>query len=432
MNSYLIDDIVSLNPWLTNRQEPILELEHYIPRMQTEFLLDTEWDQYCLVLVGPRRAGKTTLGLFLSNAVIQQQRYQQLLYLSCDFASIREHFKSPTLIVNLIKYFKLNRPVIFIDEVQRLENPGLLLKALFDLNLQIKLIASGSSQLEIKSKVQEYLTGREIEAVILPLSAGELPDLTIDSERVIFGSYPQVILTQKKAMVLSQLYKRYINKDIVEILQLSKPAVMMQLMTLIAHSSGQLVNYQQLATDCKVSIPTVQNYLNILEQTYVIQKLTPFVGNKRTEITSNPVYYFIDNGFRNQALRDFQNLETRMDCGLLIESFVLQELLKYRVQKFYDFSIHYWRTKSGAEVDFVLYKNENHFLPIEVKYRSLSKSALPRGYHSFLQAYQPKLAVMITKDWYDQQEISGCQIFFIPFKQLHLLFEIIDKTLINE
>jgi uncharacterized protein len=78
----------------------------------------------------------------------------------------------------------------------------------------------------------------------------------------------------------------------------------LKLLTLLAHISGQLVNYNQLATDCRVSIPTIQSYWNILEKTFIIKKITPFVGNKRKEIVSNPIYYFSDNGFRNQALRN--------------------------------------------------------------------------------------------------------------------------------
>jgi predicted AAA+ superfamily ATPase len=96
-------------------------------------------------------------------------------------------------------------------------------------------------------------------------------------------------------------------------------------------------------------------YLSVLENTYTIAKVTPFVGNKRKEIISNPMYYFIDNGFRNYSLSNLStSFDTRHDLGLLIQNAVFQELFKFKVQHFYDFNIHFWRTQNGAEVDFIL------------------------------------------------------------------------------
>lgn len=146
----------------------------YIPRLQTEKLLLPEWDSLWLVLVGPRQAGKTTLAKYLSQKLVEQKRFQSLLYLNCDLLEIRQWLTSPLFIKEAMDEFHLEKPIILIDEVQRLENPGLLLKACADLKLNIKMIAAGSSQLEVKSKVQEYLTGRHLEALILPLSYEEI------------------------------------------------------------------------------------------------------------------------------------------------------------------------------------------------------------------------------------------------------------------
>ena len=145
----------------------------------------------------------------------------------------------------------------------RLENPGLLLKACADLKLNIKMIATGSSQLEIRSKVQEYLTGRHLEALILPLSYEEIgakpkefQDMDMGKLQLVYGCYPAVIKSTEKALLLRQIYQDYITKDIIEILKVGKPDAMQKLITLIAHSSGQLVNYNQLATECSVSTST--------------------------------------------------------------------------------------------------------------------------------------------------------------------------------
>ena len=142
--------------------------------------------------------------------------------------------------------------------------------------------------------------------------------------------------------------------------------------------------------------------------------------------TSNPIIYFIDNGFRNYALRNFSVLSSRTDAGLLVEGLVFQELYKYITQHFLNYSLHYWRTKSGAEVDFVVYKNDDNFMPIEVKYRNLSSPAITRGYRSFLQAYQPKQAVIITKDFIGHELFENVEVFFIPLMYLNQVFALID------
>ena len=171
--------------------------------------------------------------------------------------------------------------------------------------------------------------------------------------------------------------------------------------------------------------------LSILENTYTLARVTPFVGNKRKEITSNPIFYFIDNGFRNQSLRNLStSLDMRQDAGLLFQSAIFQELLKFKVQNFYDITIHFWRTQSGAEVDFVLYKDADCIIPIEAKYKPMNHAVVSRGFRSFIEAYKPKYAFFITKDFNKKIVIDHCEVFFISFSQLMMLFNAL-KTILN-
>ncbi len=428
MKDSLIRLIHQANPWLKGPDIPINH-NGYIPRLQTQKLLLAEWDNLWLILVGPRQAGKTTLAKYLAQQLIQQQRFTTLLYLNCDLLDIRNWLTSPLFIQEAIDEFNLQKPIILIDEVQRLENPGLLLKACADLKLNIKMIATGSSQLEMKSKVQEYLTGRHIEALVLPLSYQEIGQ--VNEKQLIFGCYPAVVKSSEQTLLLRQIYQDYITKDIIEILKVSKSDALQKLISLIAHGSGQLVNYTQLATDCQVAISTIHNYLSILENTYTLARVTPFVGNKRKEITSNPIFYFIDNGFRNQSLHNLsQSIETRHDVGLLIQSAVFQELLKFKIQHFYDFTIHFWRTQSGAEVDFVLCYRDS-VIPIEVKFRSMKDATITRGFRSFLEAYQPKYGFFITKEFNKKIIIDQCEIYFISFPRLLRLFDVISEKFLT-
>lgn len=423
MNNQLIDIIETSNPWLLDSAAPIATNDGYIPRQQMAKLLLPEWDTVWLVLVGPRQAGKTTLGKHICQQLIHtERRFAALLYLNCDYLEVRQWLKTPAFIKEAQQQFSLAKPIIFIDEAQRLENPGLLLKAIADLKLPIKLMASGSSQLERKSKVQEFLTGRHFESLVLPLSLEELDQAAqVQQSALIYGCYPAVVQSKEKALILQQLYRDYVQKDIIEILKVGKPDVIQTLITLIAHSSGQLVNYQQLAIDCKTSTPTIQNYLSILENTYTLHAIKPFVGNKRKEITANPTYYFIDNGFRNQALRNFSDLTTRQDAGLLVESALFQEILKLRSQHYLDFDINFWRTQSGAEVDFVLHKSRASLLPIEVKYQNMTQPKITRSFRSFINAYQPLKGIIVTKNFNAKTQLENCEIHFISLAQLNKL-----------
>ena len=428
MKDSLLDQLHLINPWLKNKDQ-IWKVELFFHRTQLEFLVKKSWDDLCTVLVGPRQAGKTTLGFYICNHLITQKRFLEVIYLNCDFKEIRDFLKSPSFVKELCDHFSLERSIFFIDEVQRLKNPGLLLKSLIDLKLPHKILASGSSQLEIKSKVTEHLTGREIESIILPMSYQEYINY-IDVEKImLFGAYPQIIKKQEEnKYLLKRLYENYVNKDIIEFLKIGEPDSMQNLISLIAHQSGQLVNYQQLSIDCQMSVHKVRNYLTILEQTYVIAKLKPFVGNKRTEVTSNPIIYFLDNGFRNQALNNFFPLHNRSDEGLLVESFVFQEILKLKFNHHADFNIYYWRTKSGAEIDFILQGRE--LVPIEVKYKNFEKVNITKSFRSFIDAYSPKNAFILTKNFNYTVEIKSTKIYFFSVKQFSSFIDKVANFLI--
>jgi predicted AAA+ superfamily ATPase len=106
---------------------------------------------------------------------------------------------------------QLKNYILFVDEVLRLETPGLLLKIIADLKLPIKMLASGLSQLELKSKMKEHLTGRQIEALILPLSCEEISFQENIQDVLLYGTYPKVYLAEQKAVFLQELFNDYFN-----------------------------------------------------------------------------------------------------------------------------------------------------------------------------------------------------------------------------
>ncbi len=423
MDQNTITQVKLFNPWLEGRGEIVSSTMNYRPRTQLNMLLKTEWDSLVTLLVGPRQAGKTTLGKYLAQSLIQTGRFTQLLYLNCDSPLIRNWLTGIHILEDISEVFELNGYILFIDEVQRLENPGLFLKAMIDLKLPIKIIASGSSYIEIQSRVQEFLTGRHFEATILPFSYAELGKMSLLERYLNYGCYPQVTQSTEQKRLLMLLYQTYINKDIVEILKIGMPAILEKLMVLIAHSSGQLINLNKFSVDCQVSVTTIRHYFDVLQKTYVIATVNPFVGNKRVEIKSAKKCCFLDNGFRNQALGNFQSIAERYDKGLLVESAVFQEIYKYKKQHFLDYEIYYWRTKNGAEVDFVLRCDDGQIYPVEVKYQPMKSANISRSYHSFIDAYRPTKGAIITLAYAGEVKLENTIVRFIPVRKMHQLFK---------
>jgi hypothetical protein len=164
--------------------------------------------------------------------------------------------------------------------------------------------------------------------------------------------------------------------------------------------------------------------MEILEETYITKYLPPFAGTKRSEIKSTPKGFFIDNGLRNYAVRQFNPLSHRTDKGALVENFIFSELVKdYQLAKE---EFYYWRTKSGAEIDFVL-TGENGVIPVEIKSGTAKPGLLSRSFHSFLETFSPATAVFLNKDLFHIEKKNKTLVYYIPnhwflLHGLHLIF----------
>ncbi|MBI5554691.1 MAG: DUF4143 domain-containing protein [Elusimicrobia bacterium] len=154
----------------------------------------------------------------------------------------------------------------------------------------------------------------------------------------------------------------------------------------------------------------MKNYLFLLENTFVINLIKPYFKNKRKEISKMPKIYMEDIGIRNMSLADFRRLELRAELGSLIENFVLNEFSKYRqgVDE-----IYFWRTIAQQEVDF-LYKSKDGLIPVEVKYTLFKEKYIPSGLRNFIQNYQSKEALIITKDYLTKTNFQNTTVYFIP------------------
>lgn len=374
------------------------------------------------IILGPRQVGKTILLEQLQDWLLEQKKIDPRLifYFNLDIVQDWEKVKDQTRFINFIKERSQNQKIyIFIDEAQKVENPGSFYKGIYDSQLNAKLILTGSASLYFASQVKESMAGRKRIFYLHPFSFeeylkakhGSFFELTQWKENVldynwqdiknfykdylIWGGYPRVVLAQDeeaKKTILSDIYSSYVERDIVGFLKIKNKSKFNKLVSLLAGQIGQLVNINELASLTELNRDTVYRYITTLEETYIIAQLTPYFNNPRQEIIKNPKIYFLDNGLRNHFLGNFNIFDNRGDVGSLFENSFLQELIVLKQE--WQRTIHFWRTKQGAEVDFVV-EQETNLIPIELKVNlKLPKSGA--GLQNFIKKYKPASGLMVN------------------------------------
>ncbi|MBL7159590.1 ATP-binding protein, partial [Candidatus Microgenomates bacterium] len=269
------------------------------------------------LILGPRQAGKTTLMLKLADEL--ETNKTPNVYFNLDIIEDKQYFKSQHALLDRIeKTIAKKKAVVFIDEIQRLENAGLFLKGLYDLKTDLKFIVSGSGSLELKADIIEPMTGRKKVFYCLPLSFSEFAGYKLDvqfkqisenldanpyeTERLIkeyltFGGYPRVVLAQtekEKSDVLQEIYQSYLEKDVQLLLKVEKETAFQALIKLLASQVGSLINKTELSSTLGLTQKTLDKYLYFLEKTFVIYLVRPFFTNVRKELRKSPKVYFSD------------------------------------------------------------------------------------------------------------------------------------------
>ncbi len=325
------------------------------PRLLENQIIEVIGSKRAIVVYGPRQVGKTTL---VKKIAAAQGSH---LYLNCDEPDVRSALtdKNSHELRRLIGNYKL----VVIDEAQRVANIGLTLKIIIDNNLTDQIIATGSSSFELANRINEPLTGRKIVFTLLPLTYEELvPTLSplerqrVISEAVIYGSYPAIttsIAGSEKKSLLKELTDSALYKDILEFQRIRNPNKIRDLLRLLAYQVGNEVSYSELGQQLGIDRQTVESYVNLLEQSFIVYRLPPLTGNSRKEISRMKKIYFYDNGVRNSLINRFEDLSEHPDRGPLWESWAIGERIKTHLTKRDPRPHYFWRLKSGAEIDLV-------------------------------------------------------------------------------
>ena len=389
------------------------------------------------MLVGPRQSGKTTILKQLDAQLRAGGR--NTLWLNLDVEDDFRHLASQGALIQKIRLELGSSGVVFIDEIQRKENAGLFLKGLYDQGLPWKFVVSGSGSIELKEKISESLVGRKRLFELATISFGEFVDFRtgyryadrlreffraeparteqLFREYLMYGGYPRVALAethQEKLAVINEIFRSYLEKDIVYLLRVEKSDSFSNLVRVLASQTGKMVSYSELSATLGLSLPTVKTYLWYLEKTFMVRKVSPWFTNIRKEITKAPVYYFCDIGLRNFASGSFGGIPDS-EAGFVFQN-AIHALLTERFP-LADTTIHFWRTKDKAEVDFVIRRGAA-VTPLEVKYSDMKKLEAQRSYRGFLERYHPESGYIVNKSLSDEAMVGETRVRCLPYWEL--------------
>lgn len=349
-----------------------------IPRHLKSKILTYSKEYPILALVGPRQSGKTTL---------TRKLFSSYTYLSLENLDIRQHASSDPR-----GFLADYGPYIILDEVQRVPELFSYLQEIVDTNQDpAQYILTGSAQFLLIHQISQSLAGRIVTFRLYPLSFTELqkykPDT--DFETVFRKHYPNRKAISQKALyhllwkgLYPKIYDKkldsykwyenyiftYVERDVRSLLNIRNLRVFEQFLILCASQSAQLLNYSTLSNSLGISIPTIKEWISILETSGLIFILPPYYQNFSKRVVKTSKIYFVDTGLLCHLLsiRNVEQLKTHPLLGSIFETFIVSECFK----RFHNLGerppLFFWRDQSKNEIDLLINHGQTSF-PIEIK-----------------------------------------------------------------
>lgn len=342
-----------------------------------------------MIIYGARQVGKTTI----SKLLMADHGEDKCKYFNCEVNASRKVFENDSLL-EIVNNFD-GKKFIVVDEAQKVNNIGSVLKQIYDEYPDIQIIATGSSSFELGNKLSEPLTGRNVRYTIYPLSVKELSQVYgyMGMEEKLesllrFGSYPAIFdRSESEAKeLLDVLSSDYLYRDILALEDIKKPALLEKLLSALAFQLGNEVNFNELAKLLDTTPPTVERYINLLEKCFVIYRLNSFSRNARNELKKGFKVYFYDLGIRNSLIQAYNSIEFRDDIGALWENFCVMERIKQIQANREGGNLYFWRSYlPDKEIDFIE-ERDGKLFTYEFKWnpKASGNARLPKN---FLESY---------------------------------------------
>lgn len=385
-----------------------------------------------IAVVGPRQCGKTTLLKKIAESLTG------CLMISFEDRAILSMFENN--IDDFIKLYVSGKKYLFIDEFQYAKEGGKKLKYIFDTK-KIKLIISGSSNIDLTVNALKFLVGRIFIFNLYPLDFYEFLSYKADNylnywqdlnskfwkqkefkagkevheillknyeEYLLYGGYPRVVIAndpEEKKEVLKNIYNTYFLREVKDILGLIDDYKLDRLVKALALQIGNMIEYKELSLVSEYGYLTLKKYLNFLEKTFICYLIKPFYNNKRTEIVKNPKVFFCDTGLRNAVVNDFRALSDRPDEGAILENGIFQQLIKGNI------SCNYWRDKQQHEIDFILNLEGGKSLALEVK--KLARDIRSSSLENFKKTYPNIEKIILYKNKIEEVKVKNYPLYVV-------------------
>ena len=338
-----------------------------------------------VTIMGARQVGKSTL----TEALFSGE--ENVLFLDGDEADVCAILKDATS-TRLRAIFGKATTVV-IDEAQKIDDIGNVLKLVTDKMKDIRLVATGSSAFELAEEVNESLSGRKREFKLFPLSFKELVDdsslleqTRLLPQRLLYGNYPEVVTSPgEERIVLKELMDSYLYKDVLNIKGIAKQDKLESLLRALAFQIGSQVSYNEIANLIRIDSKTVEKYIDILEKCYIIFRLPSFARNLRNELKFDKKIYFWDMGIRNAIIGNFAPIELRdhREVGHMWENWLVAERMKKLEYDRSFASRYFWRTTAKKEID-LIEEEDGKITAYEFKWNPEENVSCPK---SFAVAY---------------------------------------------
>lgn len=346
-----------------------------------------------VIIMGARQVGKSTLLQQLLGG------NENVLWMNGDELDVQDLLANMTS--TRIRTVIGRKKVVVIDEAQRIPEIGLRLKLITDQIPDVQVVATGSSSFELANRVNESLTGRKREIRMFPITFSEmvnhigfLEETRMLPHRLIYGYYPEVVCNPgDERVVLKELSESYLYKDVLSLESINKPDKLVRLLKALALQVGSQVSYNEIGGLVGLDSKTVERYIDILEKSFIVFRLSSFSRNQRNELKASKKIYFWDLGIRNAVIGNLAQVENRTDVGELWENFVIAERLK---KNSYDNSFvqsYFWRTRLQQEVDY-LEEVDGNISAYEFKWNE--RKAKVKCPSSFITAYPDAAFKVVT------------------------------------